>query len=95
MTSNGRQSSPYRRYQRVYAVPLFLEEMGLGKLIVEKLGIQAAQPDLTEWRQMVDSLQETKATVNIALVGKYVELKDAYYSVREALQHAALFNKGN
>jgi len=84
---------PLPTISSVYAVPLFLEEMGLGKLIVEKLGISAAQPDLTEWRQMVDSLQETKATVNIALVGKYVELKDAYYSVREALQHAALFNK--
>lgn len=84
---------PLPTISSVYAVPLFLEEMGLGKLIVEKLGIQAAPPDLTEWRQMVDSLQETKATVNIALVGKYVELKDAYYSVREALQHAALFYK--
>ncbi len=77
----------------VYEVPLFLEDMGLGKLIVDKLGINAGPADLTEWRQMVASLKEPHEPVNIALVGKYVELKDAYYSVREALHHAALYHK--
>jgi CTP synthase len=86
---------PLPTISTVYEVPLFLEEMGLGHLIVDKLGLNARPADLTEWRQMVNALKEPKETVNIALVGKYVELKDAYYSVREALQHAALFHKRN
>ncbi len=84
---------PLPTISTVYEVPLFLEEHGLGKLIVNKLGIQAQEPDLSEWRSMVASMKETREPVNIALVGKYVELKDAYYSVREALQHAALYHK--
>ena len=84
---------PLPTISTVYEVPLFLEEIGLGHLIVDKLGLNARPADLTEWRQMVNALKEPKETVNIALVGKYVELKDAYYSVREALQHAALFHK--
>jgi CTP synthase len=84
---------PLPTISTVYEVPLFLEEMGLGQLIVSKLGLAGRPPDLTEWQQMVASLKEPREPVNIALVGKYVELKDAYYSVREALHHAALFHK--
>jgi CTP synthase len=86
---------PLPTISTVYEVPLFLEEIGLGHLIVDKLGLNGRPADLTEWRQMVNALKEPKETVNIALVGKYVELKDAYYSVREALQHAALFHQRN
>jgi CTP synthase len=77
----------------VYEVPLMLEDTGLGRLIVDKLGLKAQPCDLSEWRELVASLKETHEPVNIALVGKYVELKDAYYSVREALHHAALYHK--
>ena len=74
----------------VYEVPLVLEEEGLGQLIVEKLGLAAERSDLSQWRKLVASIKAPREPVNIALVGKYVELKDAYYSVREALAHAAL-----
>jgi len=73
----------------IYEVPLLLEEEGLGELVVSRLGIKAGAPDLTHWHELVERLKTPHEPVNIALVGKYVELKDAYYSVREALCHAA------
>ncbi|MBI2329486.1 MAG: CTP synthase [Chloroflexi bacterium] len=76
----------------IYEVPLVLEEEGLGQLIVDKLGLKAHPSDMSQWRKLVASLKEPHELVNIALVGKYVELKDAYYSVREALCHAALYH---
>ncbi len=76
----------------IYEVPLILEEEGIGKLVVKKLGLKKRRTDLNKWRQMVHSLKEPRETVNIALVGKYVELEDAYYSVREALCHAGLYH---
>ncbi len=76
----------------IYEVPLVLEEEGLGQLIINKLGLKAGESDLDQWRKLVASLKEPHEQVNIALVGKYVELKDAYYSVREALRHAALYH---
>ncbi|OGN90797.1 MAG: CTP synthase [Chloroflexi bacterium RBG_13_46_14] len=76
----------------IYEVPLALEEEGMGQLIIDKLKLQANHCDLSLWRSLVKSLKEPKEPVNIALVGKYVELEDAYYSVREALYHAALFH---
>jgi CTP synthase len=78
--------------ETIYEVPLMLEEAGLGQLVVAKLGLSASEPDLADWRDMVDRLKTPHEKVNIALVGKYVELKDAYYSVREALRHAALYH---
>jgi CTP synthase len=74
----------------IYEVPLLLEEEGLGQLVVDRLGIQARPADLSHWQDLVNRLKETHEPVNISLVGKYVELKDAYFSVREALHHAAL-----
>jgi CTP synthase len=74
----------------IYFVPLILEEEGLGKLLMEKLNLPAAQPDLNQWQELVRRLQTPRQPINIALVGKYVELHDSYYSVREALHHAAL-----
>ncbi|MFH1032304.1 MAG: CTP synthase [Chloroflexota bacterium] len=76
----------------VYQVPLVLEEAGLGQLIVDKFGLKAGQPDMSQWERLVDFIQKSHEPINIALVGKYVELKDAYYSVREALHHAALYH---
>jgi CTP synthase len=74
----------------IYEVPLILEESGLGNLIVERLELDAQTPDLTAWQEMVNDLKRPKKALRIALVGKYVELQDAYISVREALYHAAL-----
>lgn len=76
----------------IYEVPLLLEEEGLGQLIVDKLRLKKHQPELSQWQELVGRLKTPHEQVNIALVGKYVELKDAYFSVREALHHAALYH---
>jgi len=77
----------------LYDVPLMLEKLGVGELVMEKLGLQATrQPDMKPWEKLVADVRKSKPTVKIALVGKYVELQDAYMSVREALKHAALAN---
>jgi CTP synthase len=76
--------------ETIYEVPLLLEEAGLGEFIVSRLGLEARESNLDDWRDMVDRLKTPKEPVTIGLVGKYVELQDAYYSVREALCHAAL-----
>jgi len=77
----------------IYEVPLVLEEEGMGRLLTGRLKLKADSSDLNDWRQIVDCLREDCEAVTIALVGKYVELKDSYYSVREALCHAALFHR--
>ena len=76
--------------ETIYEVPLLLEDAGLGEFIVHRLGLEARKSNLEEWRAMVDKLKAPKEPVVIGLVGKYVGLRDAYYSVREALGHAAL-----
>ncbi len=76
----------------VYEVPLILEEQGLGDLIVETLGIGTAGRDMAGWRQMVETINTPKKSLNIAVVGKYVDLHDSYISVREALLHAGLYH---
>ena len=74
----------------IYQVPLILEDFGVGKFIVERLGLQDREPDLATWRDLVKRIQSPKEMLRIAVVGKYVELPDAYMSVREALDHAGL-----
>jgi CTP synthase len=74
----------------IYEVPLMLEAAGLGNYIVERLRLRAHLPDLEEWRAMVETIITPKAPLKIAIVGKYVELHDAYMSVKEALSHAAI-----
>ena len=78
----------------LYEVPLMLEKLGVGDLVVEKLDLRAAQkPNMKPWQRLVEEVRKPRPTVKIALVGKYVELQDAYMSVREALKHAALANR--
>ena len=78
----------------LYEVPLLLEKAGVGEFLVEKLGLHATrQPDMKPWQKLVSAVRRPKPTVKVALVGKYVELQDAYMSVREALKHAALANE--
>ncbi len=75
----------------LYEVPLLLEKAGVADLILERLGLVARrQPDWTDWQRLLQQVRLPKPTVKIALVGKYVELHDAYMSVHEALKHAAL-----
>ena len=77
----------------LYEVPLLLERAGVGDYLVEKLNLKAtSKPDMKPWEKLVERVRKPKPTVKIALVGKYVELQDAYMSVREALKHAALAN---
>jgi CTP synthase len=75
----------------IYEVPLILEEAGLGDYLVERLQLDDAHPpDLESWRAVVEDIRRPKDPVRIGVVGKYVELHDAYLSVREALHHAGL-----
>ncbi|MEP7200303.1 MAG: CTP synthase, partial [Chloroflexota bacterium] len=78
--------------QTIYEVPLMLEEFGLGTYIVERLRLPQRRADLDQWRELVEGLKVPKEKIKVAIVGKYVELPDAYTSVREALVHAGLFH---
>ncbi|MDP9281783.1 MAG: CTP synthase [Chloroflexota bacterium] len=75
----------------IYAVPLMLEEAGLGRIVVEELGLgeRAAEADLGEWRFLVDRIRGARIPLTIGLVGKYIELPDAYLSVAESVKHAS------
>jgi CTP synthase len=83
---------PLPTVSTIYEIPLILDDTGLGQLIVDRLGIKTRQSDLRQWRELVERIKTPHEPVNIALVGKYVELNDAYFSVREALYHAALYH---
>jgi CTP synthase len=76
--------------ETIYEVPLQFEDHGLGRLVVRELslGDPESAPDLTEWRALVDKIKRDKPELEVALVGKYIELPDAYLSVTEALKHA-------
>ena len=76
----------------VYLVPLALQEQGLDELVCRKLGIEAPPAELGEWLQLTERIEERDESVEIALVGKYVQLHDAYLSVHEALKHAGIHN---
>lgn len=74
----------------LYAIPLLLEEAHLGDYLVKRLRLsQAGEPDMREWRKIVERIRAPKPSVSMAIVGKYTALHDAYMSVREALNHAA------
>ena len=75
----------------IYGVPLMLEEAGLGRIVVEELGLgeRATEPDLVEWRFLTDRIRNARVPLTIGLIGKYIELPDAYLSVAESVKHAA------
>ncbi len=79
--------------ESLYSVPLTLEAEGLPDKVCEFFKMPLIKPDLTDWEKMVTVEKNLKRTVNIALVGKYIELKDAYLSVAEALKHAGIANE--
>ncbi len=72
----------------LYEAPLMLEEARFSGIVCRELGIDAPEPDLSEWRKMVERVRHQNKKVRIGLVGKYVQLHDAYLSVAEALRHA-------
>lgn len=74
----------------IYAVVLQLEEEGLAKIVSKRLGLPQREPQLDDWKKLVDTYFHPKRTVRVAIVGKYIELKDAYLSVAEALCHAGI-----
>ncbi len=73
----------------LYDVPLTLEDAGLGNYLVDQLKLDVPAPDLEDWRRMIRRMRAAQDVVRIGVVGKYVELHDAYMSVKEALFHAA------
>lgn len=74
----------------IYAVPLVLEHEGLDDIVIQRLKIECDELQMDDWRAMVEKLRNPKDRVEIALVGKYVELPDAYLSVVEALRHGGI-----
>lgn len=83
---------PLETIDLLYEVPLILEDAGLGDYLVEQLQLGVGKPDLSEWRTMIRQMRAAKQSdkpLRIAVVGKYIELHDAYMSVKEALFHAA------
>ena len=74
----------------IYDVPLMLEQDGLGDFTVKRLGLECKPPDLDMWKTMVRRMKTATDKVRICLVGKYVEIKDAYMSIAESLQHAGI-----
>jgi CTP synthase len=76
----------------LYEIPLILENIGAAEILLERLQLKPKhEPDWKEWNWLISQTKRQKPVINIGLVGKYVELHDAYISVREALNHAALY----
>jgi CTP synthase len=74
----------------IYRIPLWLHQQGLDRLVVEQLALPARDADLREWIETVEAVEHPEREVEIAIVGKYVEHKDAYKSLHEALQHGGI-----
>lgn len=83
---------PLPTVDTIYEVPLILEEAGLGKFLVNELGLPDHEPQMQEWQALVEKIKAPKPELVIGLVGKYVELHDAYMSVAESLRHAGWFH---
>lgn len=79
----------------LYEAPLAMEEEHLAQVACECLNLDCPEPDLTEWRAMCDAWKHPKTTVKVALVGKYIQLHDAYISVVEALKHGGVANSAD
>ena len=78
-----------RDVDNIYRVPLVFREQGVDDFILDHFGLEAPAPELTTWQEPIERVEKAQRTVRIALVGKYVQLQDAYLSVTEALRHAA------
>jgi CTP synthase len=78
----------------IYKVPLTFHEQGVDDFILEHFGMEAPAPELAKWQEPIERAARAGRTVRIALVGKYVQLEDAYLSVAEALRHAGALQEG-
>jgi CTP synthase len=74
----------------IYQIPMILHEQGLDEIVVKKLALNAKPADLSEWQRVVDMQKTQTMTIKVAMVGKYIELNDAYKSINEALLHAGI-----
>ena len=74
--------------QDIYEIPLILREQGLDDIIVKKLNLNVSKPDLSDWESVLQAKDNSKGEVRIAMVGKYVDFRDSYISLSEALRHA-------
>ncbi|MGH7557288.1 MAG: CTP synthase [Gemmatimonadota bacterium] len=83
---------PARDVSSIYQVPLALHEYELDGLVVDRLGLDAPEPDLSDWRRMVNRIYHASGEIEIAICGKYVDLRDSYKSIEEALVHGAIEN---
>ena len=86
---------PLETTDSIYAVPLMLESSGLGDFICERFRLEGQEPDLHEWRAIVSRCRKATDSLRIGIVGKYVELHDAYMSVKESITHAAIQRRQN
>ena len=77
----------------LYEAPLMLEKSHFSDIVCRELNIKTKEPDLTDWTKLVEKIKAERKEVSIGLVGKYVELHDAYLSVREALRHAGYYHE--
>ena len=81
-----------RDVETIYEVPLVLHKEKLDELVVRKLGLKTPQPDISNWQRFVEKVENPSQTVQIAVVGKYINLKDSYKSIIEAFVHAGVEN---
>ena len=81
-----------RTLESLYEVPLMLEDQDIAKVVCDKLSLPYREPDLNDWRELVGRIKSANQKVTIGLVGKYVQLHDAYLSVAEALAHGSFEN---
>jgi CTP synthase len=79
----------------LYDVPLMLEKEGLATLVCKYLNLKDSEPDLESWKAMIEKMNRSVGEVTIGLVGKYIELRDAYLSIAESLKHAGIANETN
>ncbi len=77
----------------IYDLPIKFKEEGLDRIVAERLGLEYREANLSKWKKIVSIIRNTTETVDIAIVGKYVELRDAYKSIIEALTHGGIANK--
>jgi len=77
----------------IYEVPLLLEEQGMARWVIQRLGLNDGEPNLSDWHELVRRGRNPLNEVTIAMVGKYVQLRDAYLSVVEALKHGGFANQ--
>jgi len=77
----------------IYAIPELLKDHGLDQIVLDKFGVDAPAADLREWHEVVDNELNPESEVVVAMVGKYMELLDAYKSLNEALKHAGIHNR--